>query len=147
MRVIKSTFDEFHAEDPADARFFIKGHVGRNGLVFRIRTRDLRTNRTSTIAARTFFDAMMKALEPGDPPFYAVIGEWSDREPDYVTNLYHFNTAVASGVAAEVAAAGTPTGKMAAAWGYTEVRIVHRVPSPPAPVSTFVLVRFIHPGK
>jgi hypothetical protein len=147
LKVTKATTDDYRAEDNADPKFFIEGRVRRTGLTFRIRTRDLQTNQTSALSAKVFFDAMMQALEPGDPSFYAVIGDWSNADPDYVSNLYFFNQSIAAGKTRDDAASSSSTGQLAKDWGYVEVDFVTL--DPPGATKNFarVLVRFINPGK
>lgn len=147
LNVITRTTDEYFAEDGSDPRFFIHGRVGSRRLTFRIKVRDLNTNEKSSIPTQVFFDAMMNHLEPGDPPFYAVIGDWSDADPDYLSNLYFFNQGINAGQSREEAARNTSTGQLAMSWGYVNVDFVTLNPPGATQQFTRVLARFINPNK
>ncbi len=72
----------------------------------------------------------------------AIEGAWSAANPDWLTNLTAFNTALLQGDTDEVAATKTPTGKYATRKGYTKVTIVHALPAGARGHYDDVLVRF-----
>ncbi|HTU91144.1 MAG TPA: hypothetical protein VMF69_13785 [Gemmataceae bacterium] len=118
----------FRAEDCTDNRFFIFGTLGSGVLRFEV-VRRLTTGEQSTITGREFFDAMMAHF---GAIVRAIEGNWSNANPERLSNLTRFNQAtansrVALGTAALVA---TRTGQWADDLGYSKVRFILLDPDP-----------------
>ena len=79
----------FRAEEGTDNRFFIFGTLGIGILRFEV-VRRLTTGEHSTIAGREFFDAMLAYFGAS---VKAIEGNWSNANPERLSNLTRFNQA------------------------------------------------------
>jgi len=112
----------FQAEDCTDNRFFIFGTLGNGVLRFEV-VRRLTTGEHSTITGRDFFDTMMGHF---GARVRIIEGNWSNANPERLSNLTRFNQATANpSMPLETAAlVATRTGQWADNLGYTTVTFI-----------------------
>jgi hypothetical protein len=118
----------FRAEDCTDKRFFIFGTVGSGVLRFEV-VRRLTTGEQSSITGREFFDAMMAHF---GARVRVIEGNWSNTNPERISNLTRFNQATANPRIPLDAAAllSTRTGQWADDLGYSTDTFITLDPDP-----------------
>jgi hypothetical protein len=112
----------FRAEDGTDSRFFIFGTLVSGALRFEV-VRRLATGEQSSITGREFFDAMMTYFGAA---VRIIEANWSNANPERLSNLARFNQATANPKMPLEAAAlvATRTGQSADDLGFSTVTFV-----------------------
>jgi hypothetical protein len=134
----------YRGEDCRDARFFIEGSVRSGGILRFLVVAELSdgTRSPSGIRGKDFFNTMLDHFTAMGTTVNVIEAEWLAGNPDWMTNLVAFNTALQAGDDEKVAATKTPTGVNATRRGYTNVDPLRLNPPGQKGNYTDVLIHF-----